>query len=178
MSENVIDQLSQYDITVEEAHNFILKNLDNPSLILETAAELGLTHSMLAEIHGNASSSQVLSYFINNSLNSSALLDIEGPGIFDEDGNALETITIDIPIPENVFDLDVTVNFFGGEFTVSASELDSDGDGELELMTAASEDISQIDFSWEISDNSATLTLAYNDSSDTTLIGIQDEVIG
>lgn len=178
MSENVSDLLSQYGITVEEAHNFLLENLDNPSLILETATELGLTYSMLAEIHGDASSSQVMSYFINNSLNSSALLDFEGPGFYDADGNALETITVDIPIPEDVFDMDVTVNLFGNKFTVSASELDEDGDRELELITPVANEFRQINQSWDITDDSATLTLTYSDSIDTTLIGIQDEAIG
>lgn len=45
-----VDQLSKYNLTIEAANQWILENIDNPSLIYQVAIDLEFDSAMLAEI--------------------------------------------------------------------------------------------------------------------------------
>jgi hypothetical protein len=55
--------LDGYGISVQQAHDFIYANLDNPDLIYSTAAQFGVTNEMLGEIAGGYSDDQVRAFF-------------------------------------------------------------------------------------------------------------------
>lgn len=55
--------LAQYNVTMNQARDFIEANLDTPSVIFETAKEFGVTSWMLAEIYGGVSTMQTLKFF-------------------------------------------------------------------------------------------------------------------
>jgi hypothetical protein len=47
---NATQLLSGYGLTLEAATNWVMSNLNSPTLIFETAKTFGITSSMLAEI--------------------------------------------------------------------------------------------------------------------------------
>ncbi len=55
--------LAKLGITVEQANDFILENVDNPKLLFSVARENGVTNSMLSEIT-NFSTSVISDYFV------------------------------------------------------------------------------------------------------------------
>lgn len=71
------DMLSQYNITVTQAHNWIMSNTDNPSLIFNTAKQFNLSAAVLAEIVSDsipsADAGLVESYFTQHGLNPAEL---------------------------------------------------------------------------------------------------------
>ncbi len=69
--------LAQFGVTVDQAREFILNNLDNLSYLLSVCQQFGVTNSMLAEIYGGVTSADVINYFSANGLDSS-LLDSTG----------------------------------------------------------------------------------------------------
>ena len=57
------DHLSEYNITISEARDFIVSNISNPGEILSFGRTHNLTAKMLADIYGDLNAEQVHSYF-------------------------------------------------------------------------------------------------------------------
>ena len=68
-----VDYLKGFGITLTEARDFILANINTPSVILQTSAEYGVTNRMLAEIYGGVSLQEVINFFDQAGLNSRVL---------------------------------------------------------------------------------------------------------
>lgn len=63
------DWLAQYGISVENARDFIMGNIDKPHEIYKTCAEFGVSFQMLAEIYGNdVSERDVKSFFLSKTM--------------------------------------------------------------------------------------------------------------
>jgi hypothetical protein len=72
------DYLAQYGVTMQQAHDFVFANLDAPDHILAVAAQYGVTTTMLGEIAGGYSSTDVRGFFSAHGLDASSL---DGAGI-------------------------------------------------------------------------------------------------
>lgn len=69
----VSEHLASYDISVFEARNFIIDNIDNPDRIIDASMEYHLTNQMLVDIYDNVSLMDVELYFSFNGLDSRCL---------------------------------------------------------------------------------------------------------
>ena len=66
---SVSDLLSQYDLSVDDARQFVMGHLSSPEIIYATAAEFGITFDMLAEIYGQGvTGSQVQDFFSDQNM--------------------------------------------------------------------------------------------------------------
>lgn len=62
---NATQQLALYGVTLEQARDFMVANLDNPELIYVTAWDFELNCDMLAEIYGQGVSAQEVADFFH-----------------------------------------------------------------------------------------------------------------
>lgn len=70
---NAAQYLAQWNISVAEARQFIVNNLDNIQNIYNAAKSHGITNEMLAEIYGGVTAGDVRNFFSSNGLNGAAL---------------------------------------------------------------------------------------------------------
>lgn len=73
------EHLAQYNVTVDQAREFILVHLGNLPFILQVADTFGVTNRMLAEIVGGVTEADVEYYFAAHGLDSTILDDPEPP---------------------------------------------------------------------------------------------------
>jgi hypothetical protein len=67
-------QLQPYGVSLQAAHDWVFANLQDPSLILQVAAQYGVTNGMLAEIAGDGiDAQQVRDFFAGYGIDSTAL---------------------------------------------------------------------------------------------------------
>ncbi|WP_425641326.1 hypothetical protein ACPUEK_15365 [Marinomonas gallaica] len=66
-------QLAQYNISVEEARQFLINNISDPAGIVQVADTYKITNEMLAEIYGGVTANQVVEFFNSNGINSTSL---------------------------------------------------------------------------------------------------------
>jgi hypothetical protein len=71
------DYLAQFGITMQEAHDFVWSHIDDAQLIFTVAGQYGVTTTMLGEIAGGYSATEVRGFFAEHGLNG-ALLDDTG----------------------------------------------------------------------------------------------------
>ena len=73
MSNSASVHLASYNVSIQQAYDFIFSNLTNPSMIFNTCKQFGISNQMISEITGSVSSwippETVRSYFIANGLN-------------------------------------------------------------------------------------------------------------
>lgn len=67
------EHLAQYNVTVAQARQFILDNLDDVPNIYQVCKTFGVTSDMLAEIYGGVTASQVRDFFASYGLQGSEL---------------------------------------------------------------------------------------------------------
>jgi hypothetical protein len=67
------DYLAQYGITMQQAHDFVFANLDAPDRILSVALQYGVTTTMLGDIAGGYSATDVRAFFSAHGLDASPL---------------------------------------------------------------------------------------------------------
>ncbi len=65
--------LAKYSVTVAQARDFIVANINTPQNIYNTAKQYGVTNQMLAEIYGGVTAVDVRNFFSNIGFDSSAL---------------------------------------------------------------------------------------------------------
>ncbi|MCO4757848.1 MAG: hypothetical protein KC477_07485 [Oceanospirillaceae bacterium] len=65
--------LAQLGVTIEQARNFIIANVQNPSVIFNVAKQHGITNQMLAEIYGGVTAETVQAFFDTKGIDSSEL---------------------------------------------------------------------------------------------------------
>lgn len=65
--------LSQYGVTIQQAKQFIMENLNNVSNIYNVAKEYGVTNAMLAEIYGGVTENDVKGFFQYHGFNPEVL---------------------------------------------------------------------------------------------------------
>ncbi len=65
--------LAQYGVSVTQARDFIVANLQSPQTIYSVAKQYGVTNQMLAEIYGGVSAADVRGFFTNLGFDASAL---------------------------------------------------------------------------------------------------------
>jgi hypothetical protein len=57
------EHLAKYGVSVAQAREFIVANLNSPTVIYNTAKQYGVTNQMLAEIYGGVTANDVRSFF-------------------------------------------------------------------------------------------------------------------
>lgn len=67
------DHLAKFRVTVAEARNFIVANMQRPADIFNTAKQFGVTNEMLAEIYGGVTKQDVINFFDSARINSRLL---------------------------------------------------------------------------------------------------------
>ncbi len=72
------DYLAQYGIAMQQAHDFVWSHLDDAQLILNVAAQYGVSTTMLGEIAGGYSAAEVRGFFAEHGLNGATLDDSGG----------------------------------------------------------------------------------------------------
>lgn len=88
--------LASYGVTIEQAHEFVLSNLNNPATIFNVAKQFGVTNAMLGEIAGGYSAADVQAFFSARGIDSS-VLDGNMPGDDDSgDGGGAELLPEDL----------------------------------------------------------------------------------
>jgi len=69
--------LSSYGVTMQQAYQFVVSNLNNPQNIITTCKQAGITNAMLAEIVGTGipgvTANDVKNFFVSNGLDSTQL---------------------------------------------------------------------------------------------------------
>ncbi|WP_425640974.1 hypothetical protein ACPUEK_12695 [Marinomonas gallaica] len=65
--------LLNFGISMAEAKDFLLQNLDRPGFIFSTAESFGITNEMLGDIYGGASQSDVVDFFQTQGIDSTVL---------------------------------------------------------------------------------------------------------
>jgi hypothetical protein len=75
---NAAEYLSQFDVSIEVAREFVYSNISNPQRIYQVAKEFGITNAMLGEIAGGYNAQQVIGFFAANNINSTDLDVAEG----------------------------------------------------------------------------------------------------
>lgn len=85
--------LAQFNVTVQQAKQFILDNLSNPKLIFDTCANFKVTNQMLAEIYGGVSPEDVQQFFNSVGLNGDQLnIFPDKPTLVPSEFNALSSL--------------------------------------------------------------------------------------
>lgn len=72
------EYLAQFGITMQEAHDFVFANLGAPDHLLAVALQYGVTTTMLGDIAGGFTSTDVRDFFSEHGLDASPL---DGAGI-------------------------------------------------------------------------------------------------
>lgn len=90
------EYLALYNVTVKQANDFIMSNVNDLNLVVTTAKQYGVTNAMLAEIV-NVDVNTVKSYLTQHNFNS-AELDVSAPTIFPPSS---EPKTINITVAAN-----------------------------------------------------------------------------
>ncbi len=65
--------LAQYNVSVTQAREFLLANLQSPQIIYSNAKQFGLTNQMLAEIYGDVAAADVRVFFTSLGFDAAAL---------------------------------------------------------------------------------------------------------
>ena len=96
---SALSHLAQYGVSIQQAHDFIFANLNQPAVIFNTAHQFGVTNEMLAEIVGGGyGASDVRAWFAGQGFNAS-LLD---PSTGNNGGNNGGNNTGDTLIPAEI----------------------------------------------------------------------------
>ncbi|MDH4395151.1 MAG: hypothetical protein QE278_05710 [Limnobacter sp.] len=67
------EHLAKFGVTVAQAKEFILANLNNPQEIFNVAKQFGVTNAFLAEIYGGVTTQEVISFFDSVRIDSRSL---------------------------------------------------------------------------------------------------------
>lgn len=67
------ERLASLGITMQQAHDWVFSHLNDPQTICDVARNFGITNSMLGEIAGGFSATQVQSFFMMRGIDSSVL---------------------------------------------------------------------------------------------------------
>jgi hypothetical protein len=70
---NAAEHLAKFGVTVAQAKEFILANLNRPQEIFNTAKQFGVTNAFLAEIYGGVTTQDVISFFDSVRIDSRSL---------------------------------------------------------------------------------------------------------
>lgn len=73
---SAVSHLAQYNVTFQQARDFVYANLNNPAQIFSVAKQYGVTNAMLAEIYGQGVSAADVRWFFGSKGFDAASLDV------------------------------------------------------------------------------------------------------
>ena len=89
------EHLAQLGVTIEQAREFIINHVNQPSVIYAVSVQNAITANMLAEIYGGVTESDVINFFNTSGFDGSALTDNDDTPSVDKDEDTGDLPVID-----------------------------------------------------------------------------------
>lgn len=118
------EYLSSLGVSVNDAKDFIIDNLNNPGLIYNTCLQVGVTNEMIVEIlsssYPDLTAQMVSDFFTMSGFNGSALTAQQISYSF-QNGVLTNTGNSEIVLTDVGFDMDALINVMGQSMTFNAA---------------------------------------------------------